>query len=87
MGTSTNAVPLTYQPMMGKTPNASRNQGITTRTVSHSNIENTAKIDVEAVSPIGGGIACICVCMCSTQFTEVRASERFAHVNTIWRSL
>jgi hypothetical protein len=44
-------------------------QGITARTVSHNNIENTAKIDVEAVSPIGGGIACVRVCMRSIQFT------------------
>ena len=58
-----------YQPMIGKTPNVSRSQGITALTVSHNNIENSAKIDAEAVSPIGGGIVCICAYTCSTQFT------------------
>jgi hypothetical protein len=49
MGTSTKAVPLMYQPMIGKRPNVSRSQGITALTVSHNNIENTAKIEAEAV--------------------------------------
>jgi len=61
-----------YQPMIGKTPNLSRSQGITALTVTHNNIENTAKIDAEAVSPIGGGIVCVCACMCGIQFTGLR---------------
>src|SRR5215475_14293487 len=70
MGTRTNAVPLTYQPMIGEMPNVSRSQGITAITVSHNSIEKAPKIEVEAVSPIGG-TACICDCMSSIQFIDL----------------
>jgi hypothetical protein len=51
-GISTNAVPLTYQPMIGEMPNASRSQGITAIVVSHSNIENAPNIEVEAAQSL-----------------------------------
>src|SRR5262245_44454755 len=70
MGTRTNAVPLTYQPMIGEMPNASRSQGITAIPVGTNSIEKATKIEAEAVIPIGG-TACICDCMSSIQFIDL----------------
>ena len=54
----------TYVPTIGTTPNVSRSGGSTNLIVSHSNTENTAKIDAEAMSSIGGGTLGICSSMC-----------------------
>src|SRR5262245_62838064 len=73
IGTRTNTVPLTYQPMIGEMPNASRSHGITAFTVSHNSIEKPPKIEAEAVSPIGG-TACICDCMSHSVYRSVPAN-------------
>jgi hypothetical protein len=59
-----------YQPMIGKMPNALRSQGITAVIVSHSSIENAPNIEVDAASPIGGGVVSVCACMSSVQFNR-----------------
>src|SRR5438067_10174159 len=66
MGKSTNAVPLTYQPMIGGMPNVLRSQGIMAATVSHSSGEKAANTIADGKTPIGAGVACLVVSMSNT---------------------
>jgi hypothetical protein len=57
MGKSTNAVPLTYQPMTGGIPNVWCNQGIITTRAIHNSSENAPNTTADDKIPIGRGVA------------------------------
>ena len=78
-GKSTNAVPLTYQPMIGGIPNVLCNQGIRTASTNHSTNENAPKTVIDDKMPIGRGVASLVVTVAIVTFcTNPMASSQIS---------